>query len=198
MSNFFGAYTLSDMVKTTLGPKGMDKILQPMGAGPKNQRVIVTNDGATILSHVQVDNPAARVLIDISRTQDEEVGDGTTSVCVFAGELLRQGERLLRQKIHPQIVIQGWRKARERALQVLRANSFDNSEDEKQFHEDLMNIARTTISSKLLTYEKEHFAKLAVDAVLRLKGSGNLELIQIIKRIGASLKESYLSEGFIL
>lgn len=198
MSNFFGAYTLSDMVKTTLGPKGMDKILQPMGAGPGNQTVIVTNDGATILSHVQIDNPAARVLIDISNTQDEEVGDGTTSVCVFAGELLREGERLLRQKIHPQIVIQGWRKARATALEVLRANSFDNSEDPEKFHEDLMNIARTTISSKLLTYEKEHFAKLAVDAVLRLKGSGNLELIQIIKRIGASLKESYLSEGFIL
>ena len=84
LNNFFGAYTLSDMVKTTLGPKGMDKILQPMGAGPKDQKIIVTNDGATILSHVIVDNAAARVLIDCSKTQDEEVGDGTTSVCVFA------------------------------------------------------------------------------------------------------------------
>lgn len=198
LNNFFGAYTLSDMVKTTLGPKGMDKILQPMGAGPKNGKIIVTNDGATILSHVLVDNAAARVLIDCSKTQDEEVGDGTTSVCVFAGELLRQGEQLINQRIHPQVVISGWRKAREVALKVLRSKSFDNSQDEKQFREDLMNIARTTISSKLLTYEKEHFAKLAVDAVLRLKGSGNLELIQIIKRIGASLKESHLDEGFIL
>lgn len=198
LNNFFGAYSLSDMVKTTLGPKGMDKILQPMGAGPKNQKIIVTNDGATILSHVMVDNASARVLIDISKTQDEEVGDGTTSVCVFAGELLRQGEQLINQRIHPQIIIQGWRKAREKALEILRANSFDNSENEAQFKEDLMNVARTTISSKLLTYEKEHFAKLAVEAVLRLKGSGNLELIQVIKRIGASLKRSYLDEGFIL
>lgn len=198
LNNFFGAYTLSDMVKTTLGPKGMDKILQPMGAGPKNQNIIVTNDGATILSHVLIDNAAARVLIDISKTQDEEVGDGTTSVCVFAGELLRQGEQLVNQRIHPQIIIQGWRKAKAKAIEVLREISFDNSDNEAQFKEDLLNIARTTISSKLLTYEKEHFAKLAVDAVLRLKGSGNLELIQIIKRIGASLKESYLDEGFIL
>lgn len=198
LNNFFGAYSLSDMVKTTLGPKGMDKILQPMGAGPGGQKIIVTNDGATILSHVMVDNAAARVLIDISKTQDEDVGDGTTSVCVFAGELLRQGEQLLNQRIHPQIVIQGWRKARQTALNTLKAISFDNSADAVQFKEDLMNIARTTISSKLLTYEKEHFAKLAVEAVLRLNGSGNLELIQIIKRIGASLKESYLDEGFIL
>lgn len=197
MNSLFGAYSLSDMIKTTLGPKGMDKILKPVGAGPKDGKIIVTNDGATILSHVHCDNSTAKVLIDISKTQDEEVGDGTTTVCVFAGELLREAEKLLAQRIHPQIIIDGWRLAREAALATLRKNARDNS-GQASFQDDLMNVARTTISSKLLTYEKEHFAKLAVDAVLRLKSSTNLELIQIIKKLGCSLKDSYLDEGFIL
>ena len=198
LNSFFGAYSLSDMVKTTMGPKGMDKILKPYGAGPKNGKMIVTNDGATILSHVLVDNSAARLLVDISRTQDEEVGDGTTTVCVFAGELLREAEKLFTMKIHPQVIVSGWRKARDCALETLRAKAMDNSEDEEAFRNDLLNIARTTISSKLLNYEKEQFAQLAVDAVLRLKGSPNLELIQILKKQGGSLKDSYLDDGLLL
>ena len=197
MNSLFGAYSLSDMVKTTLGPKGMDKILKPVGAGPRDNKIIVTNDGATILGHVHCDNSTAKILIDISKTQDEEVGDGTTTVCVFAGELLREAEKLLALKIHPQVIIDGWRLAKEAALSALRRNSRDNSES-RLFQEDLLNVARTTISSKLLTYEKEHFAQLAVDAVMRLKGSTNLELVQVIKKLGSSLKESYLDEGFIL
>jgi len=197
MNSLFGAYSLSDMIKSTLGPKGMDKILKPVGAGPRDSKIIVTNDGATILNQVHCDNSTAKVLIDISKTQDEEVGDGTTTVCVFAGELLREAEKLLAQKIHPQVIIDGWRLAKETALKTLKENARDNSSSE-MFTEDLMNIARTTISSKLLTYEKEHFAKLAVDAVLRLKGEKNLELIQVLKKLGCSLKDSYLDEGFIL
>ena len=198
LNALYGAYSLCDMVKTTLGPKGMDKILKPQGAGPKDGKIIVTNDGATILSQLQVDNSAAKVLVDISKTQDEQVGDGTTSVCVLAGELLKEAEKLLAQKIHPQILIDGYQQARKIALRQLNSIAMDNSSDNDAFYEDLMNIARTTISSKLLVYEKEHFAKLAVDAVLRLKGSSNLELIQIIKKIGGSLKESKLDDGFIL
>lgn len=198
LNSFFGAYSLSDMVKTTMGPKGMDKILKPYGAGPKNGKLIVTNDGATILSNVLVDNPTARLLVDISRTQDEEVGDGTTTVCVLAGELLREAEKLFALKVHPQVIVAGWRRAREKALEVLKELATDNSADEAAFREDLMNIARTTISSKLLHYEKEQFAKLAVDAVMRLKGSPNLELIQIIKKRGGALKDSYLDDGFLL
>jgi len=197
-SAFFGAYTLSDMVKTTMGPKGMDKILKSHSAGPKDGKIIVTNDGATILSHLLIDNSAAKVLVDISKTQDEEVGDGTTSVCVLAGELLREGEKLVAQKIHPQIIIEGYGLARTEALKELYNISSDNSQSKEAFREDLMNIARTTISSKLLTYEKEHFAKLVVDAVLKLNGSRNLSQIQIIKKLGGSLKDSYLDDGFIL
>jgi len=198
MSMFVGAIALCDMIKTTLGPKGMDKILKSCGAGPGQDKINVTNDGATILSAVHIDNAAAKILIDISKVQDNEVGDGTTTVCVLAGELLREAEKLINAKIHPQVVIQGWRLARDAAKERLEEIAMDNSANDAAFKEDLMNIARTTLSSKLLTYEKEHFAKLAVDAVLRLKGSNNLELIQMIKKTGGTLKDSFLDEGFIL
>ncbi|KUF91852.1 D-threonine aldolase [Phytophthora nicotianae] len=196
MSSFVGAIAIADMVKTTLGPKGMDKILQSMGGPDKS--ISVTNDGATILRSVYVDNAAAKVLVDIAKTQDEEVGDGTTSVAVLCGELLREAEKLIDQRIHPQTIIDGWRIALTTANDALVASAKDNSQDADKFREDLMNIARTTLSSKLLTYEKDHFAKLAVDAVLRLRGSSNLDYIQIIKKAGGSLRDSYLDEGFIL
>jgi T-complex protein 1 subunit beta len=195
MSNMVGAMALADLLKTTLGPKGMDKILQSSGG---NGKVEVTNDGATILKSIMVNNPAARILIEISKTQDDEVGDGTTSVCVFAGELLREAEKLLSQKIHPQTIIAGWRKATSVAYEALQKSSKDNREDQEKFKQDLLNIARTTLSSKILTQEKEHFANLAVEAVLRLKGSTNLDSIQIIKKPGGSMRDSFLSDGYIL
>lgn len=196
MSSFIGAIAIADMVKTTLGPKGMDKILQSMGGPDKN--ISVTNDGATILRSVYVDNAAAKVLIDIAKTQDEEVGDGTTSVAVLCGELLREAEKLIDQRIHPQTIIEGWRIALNTAHEALLASARDHADDPVKFREDLLNIAKTTLSSKLLTQEKDHFAELAVNAVLRLKGSSNLDHIQIIKKAGGSLKDSYLEEGFIL
>ncbi|XP_022751809.1 T-complex protein 1 subunit beta-like isoform X3 [Durio zibethinus] len=171
MASFVGVIAITDLVKTTLGPKGMDKILQSTGRG---HEVTVTNDGATILKSLHIDNPAAEVLIDISKVQDDEVGDGTTSVVVLAGELLREAEKLVAAKIHPMTIIS------------------------EKFKSDLMKIAMTTLSSKILSQDKEHFAQLAVDAVMRLKGSTNLEAIQIIKKPGGSLKDSFLDEGFIL
>jgi len=155
LQSFVGAIAVADLVKTTLGPKGMDKILQSLGDENARKKITVTNDGATILQSIFVDNPAAKILIDISRTQDEEVGDGTTTVAVLAGELLREAEALVQAKIHPQIIIQGWRKAREVAKKVLIDNAFDNFDDEEAFKRDLMNIAMTTLSSKLLKSERE-------------------------------------------
>lgn len=196
MSSFIGAIAIGDLVKSTLGPKGMDKILVAHGrcAG----QVEVTNDGATILKSIGVDNPAAKILVDMSKVQDDEVGDGTTSVTVLAAELLKEAEKLVEQKIHPQTIIGGWRKAVDVARSALRDLSSDNSADSEKFREDLMNIARTTLSSKILSQHKEHFTKLAVDAVLRLKGSGDLQAIQIIKKRGATLEDSFLEEGFLL
>ncbi|XP_032691455.1 T-complex protein 1 subunit beta [Odontomachus brunneus] len=196
LSLFVGAIAIGDLVKSTLGPKGMDKIL--VAHGRSAGQVQVTNDGATILKSVGVDNPAAKILVDMSRVQDDEVGDGTTSVTVFAAELLREAEKLIDQKIHPQTIISGWRNAVNVAREALKNAAADNSGDPEHFREDLMNIARTTLSSKILSQYKEHFSKLAVDAVLRLKGSNNLSAIQIIKKRGATLADSFLDEGFLL
>jgi len=108
----------------------MDKILVSMGGNASSKKnITVTNDGATILQSIYVDNPAAKILIDISRTQDEEVGDGTTTVAVFAGELLREAEKLVQNKVHPQIIIKGWREARNVAKKVLEDISIDNFAD---------------------------------------------------------------------
>lgn len=166
----------------------------------------MTNDGATILKSVVIDNPSARILVDISKTTDEEVGDGTTSVCVLAGELIREAEKLLDAKIHPQTIIEGWRiavGAAEKALEGLceEVNCEGEKEEEgkegKGLEDAMYKIAMTTLSSKILHTDKEQFARMAVDAVLRLKG-GNIEGIHIIKKAGASLRSSFLADGLIL
>lgn len=138
------------------------------------------------------------LFVDLSKVQDDEVGDGTTSVCVLAAELLREAEKLVEAKVHPQVIIEGYREAVAEARAALEASARDHSADAEAFRRDLLNIARTTLSSKVLTQEKEYFAQLAVDAVQRLAGSTNLEQIQIIKKVGGRLADSYLDPGFLL
>ncbi|GAB1605359.1 T-complex protein 1 subunit beta-like [Argonauta hians] len=196
LSYFAGAITIGDVVKTTLGPKGMDKILMKQGRGENT--IEVTNDGATILKSLGIDNPAAKVLVDISRVQDDEVGDGTTSVVVLACELLKEAENLIRMKIHPQTIIAGWRKATAVAREALEKSAIDNGNDPVKFRQDLKNIALTTLGSKILTQHSDHFAELAVNAVLKLKGNNDISVIQIIKKLGSGMKDSYLDEGFLL
>lgn len=195
MSSFVGAIAVGDLVKSTLGPKGMDKLLQ--SASDVN-RALVTNDGATILKSIPLDNPAAKVLVNISKVQDDEVGDGTTSVTVLAAELLREAEGLINKKIHPQTIIEGYRIACNSAIDALTKTSTNNALNSDLFKQDLLNIAKTTLSSKILSQDKDYFAKLAVDAILRLKGSTNLNNIQILKIPGGKLSDSFLDEGFIL
>merc|ERR1712029_414042 len=196
LSSFVGATAIGDLVKSTLGPKGMDKILY--GIGRNEGQVQVTNDGATILKAVGVDNPCAKVLVEMSKVQDDEVGDGTTSVVVLASELLREAEKLIDQRIHPQNIVAGWRLATKAAREALEAQAKDHGDDAAKFREDLLNIARTTLSSKILTTHKDFFSNMAVDAVLRLKSSGNLEAIQITKVRGGTSEDSFLDEGFLL
>merc|ERR1712012_211439 len=196
LSSFVGAMAVGDLVKSTLGPKGMDKIL--WGMGRNEGQVEVTNDGATILRSIGVDNPAAKILVDMSKVQDDEVGDGTTSVVVFASELLKEAEKLIDMRIHPQTIVAGWRKATKVARAVLEANALDHGTDPEKFREDLMNIARTTLSSKILSQHKDFFSKMAVDAVLRLNKSSNLDAIQITRVQGGTLEDSFLDEGFLL
>ncbi|KIY53524.1 chaperonin Cpn60/TCP-1, partial [Fistulina hepatica ATCC 64428] len=180
LSSFVGAMAVGDLVKSTLGPKGMSKIMQSASTGEIN----ITNDGATILKSIQLDNAAAKILVNISKVQDDEVGDGTTSVAVLASELLREAEKLIAQKIHPQTIVEGYRIAGSAALRALEKSAVNHSYDPVAFREDLFNIARTTLSSKVLAQDKDYFSNLAVDAVLRLKGSTDLEHIQIIKKVG--------------
>lgn len=172
----------------------MDKILQSTsGKGGME----VTNDGATILRSLHIDNPAAKVLVNLAKVQDQEVGDGTTSVCVLASELLREAERLVDARIHPQTIISGFRGAAAIARRALEASAIDRSADKAAFEDDLLKIARTTLSSKILAQDKERFAKIAVDAVLRLNGSTDLERIAIVRRTGGKLEDSFLAEGLI-
>jgi len=196
LSSFVGAIAIGDLIKSTLGPKGMDKIL--ISTGRSEGSIQVTNDGATILKNVGVDNPAAKVLIDISKVQDSEVGDGTTSVTVLASELLKEAERLIQMKLHPQTIVSGWRKATDVAREALTNAAINNGADDEKFRLDLLNIARTTLGSKILSQHKEQFASLAVDAVMRLKGSGNLSAIHIIKKQGGTMDDSFLDDGFLL
>ncbi|KAF5625091.1 t-complex 1 subunit beta [Fusarium sp. NRRL 52700] len=193
LSAFVGAIAVGDLVKSTLGPKGMDKILQSASTA----EIMVTNDGATILKSIALDNAAAKVLVNISKVQDDEVGDGTTSVAVLAAELLREAEKLVDKKIHPQTIIEGYRIASQAALKALEGSAVDHSKNPEAFRQDLLAIARTTLSSKVLAQDRKQFAELAVDAVLRLKSS-DLNHIQIIKKAGGKLSDSYLDEGFIL
>jgi len=159
---------------------------------------MVTNDGATILKSIALDNAAAKVLVNISKVQDDEVGDGTTSVTVLAAELLREAEILVNKRMHPQTIIEGYRIGSAAALQALEASAVDNSKNPELFRQDLLAIARTTLSSKVLSQDRQYFAELAVDAVLRMQGSTDLTHIQIIKKSGGKLSDSYLDSGFIL
>lgn len=195
MTTLLGGIAVADIVKSTLGPKGMDKLLQ---SHERDGEVKVTNDGATILRSLYVDNPSSKILVDISKSQDDAIGDGTTSVVVFAGELLREADKLINeQKIHPQIIIKGWSEASKVALDALENLSV--IKDEGNLKDNLMKIARTTLSSKILGHGyKEQFSKMVVDAVLRLKGNTDLEMVHIIKKIGGSITDSFLDDGFIL
>ncbi|XP_071827115.1 T-complex protein 1 subunit beta-like isoform X1 [Apostichopus japonicus] len=195
LSSFVGAIAIGDLIKSTLGPKGMDKILQ---STDMNAAVQVTNDGATILKAIGIDNPAGKILVDISRVQDDEVGDGTTSVTVLACELLREAEKLIGMKLHPQTIIAGWRKAVDTAAAALEKSATDNGNDPEKFKQDLFNIAHTTLSSKIVQQGREKFSNLCVKAVMRLKGKTDLHAIQIIKKKGGNMNDSYLDEGFLL
>jgi len=193
LSIIVGAMAVADLVKSTLGPKGMDKILQSQSGD-----ITVTNDGATILKKLTLDNPAAKILVDISKTQDEEVGDGTTTVCILAGALLEQADPLLSQRLHPQTIIEGWRLALQVARKTLEDSAWDIKTHEAEFRKILFKIAKTTLSSKIVHNEHDLFANLCVDAIMRLKGSGRLENICIIKKQGGSMRDSILHDGFIL
>lgn len=162
IGNVTAAIAVSNIVKSSLGPVGLDKMLvDDIGD------VLITNDGATILQQLEVEHPAARVLVDLAQLQDKEVGDGTTSVVIIAAELLRRGNDLVKNGIHPTTIISGYRTALKAAVAYLKKNMVVNVSELGDEH--LISAARTSMSSKIISKEADFFSKLAVDAVKSVK-----------------------------
>jgi thermosome len=189
-NNILAARVLAETIKTTLGPKGMDKMLVD-NAG----NITVTNDGVTILSEMEIEHPAAKMLVEIAKTQEAEVGDGTTTAVMLAGKLLENAEKLLDQKIHPTIITRGYRFAEEKAQEILKTLCVEiTTEDE------LIKIAQTAITGKGAEHAKEKLSELMVQAVKIVADNGkvNLEDIRIEKRKGKSIEDTRLIQGIIL
>ena len=162
MGNVTAALAVANIVKSSLGPVGLDKMLvDDIGD------VLITNDGATILKSLEVEHPAARVLVDLANLQDQEVGDGTTSVVIIASELLRRGNDLVKNGIHPTTIISGYRSALKAAVTYIKKEMVVNVSELGDEH--LINAAKTSMSSKILGKEMDYFSKLAVDAVKSVK-----------------------------
>ena len=195
-NNIAAAKIIAEMVKTTLGPRGMDKILVDSIGD-----VVVTNDGATILDKMDVEHPAAKMIIEVAKSQDDTVGDGTTTAVILAGELLKRAEELIEQKIHPSTVITGYRRALEIAVENIGKIARPVKLEDR---ETLKKIVLTSLGSKSLGFATDHLADLAIDAVLRIveKRDDRLvadkDYIQIVKKIGKSLLESQLVKGVVV
>lgn len=189
---------VANIVKSSLGPQGLDKMLvDDIGD------VTITNDGATILNLLDVEHPAAKVLVELSQIQDREVGDGTTSVVILAAELLKRGNQLIQNKIHPTTVISGFRLALKEAVKHIQQHMVIKMDILSK--DILMKTAQTTLSSKLIGPESEHFSNLCVDAMLNVKqvsldGSAKYPVknVSILKCHGKSLMESQLVNGYAL
>ncbi len=195
-NNIMAAKAVADTVRTTLGPKGMDKMLvDSMGD------VVISNDGVTILEEMSIEHPAAKMMVEIAKTQENEVGDGTTTAVVLAGELLKKAEELLDKEIHPTIIARGYRLAAYKALEILNNIAEDVS---KKDIETLRRIAITAMTGKGAETAKDKLADLTVEAVRSVMEEVNGQLvvdkdaIKIEKKVGASVDDSELIEGIIL
>lgn len=195
-SNMLAGQIVSEVVKSTLGPRGMDKMLiDSLGD------ITITSDGATILDEIDVKHPAAKMIIEVAKTQDDEVGDGTTTAVILAGELLNSAEELFEQEIHPSIIISGYQKASEKALEVLNENAMDVNMDDE---DTLVKLSNTAIRSKAVAAEREHLSRVAIKAIKQIIEERNGEIIadvdnvHIIKKEGKSLRETDIINGIII
>ena len=195
-NNIAAAKLVAELVKTSLGPRGLDKMLvDSLGD------VTITNDGATILKEIDTQHPAAKMMVEISKTIDTEVGDGTTSSVVFAGALLEKAEKLLEKDVHSTIIIDGYQAASEKALELLAKLAKTVKPDDR---ESLIKIAKTSMQSKLVSEDSAPLSKLVVDSILKIaekdgdKHSVDLDNLKVEKKAGGSIDDTSLINGIVL
>jgi len=195
-NNIMAARIIAEVLRTTLGPRGMDKMLiDSLGD------ITITNDGAAILDEVEVEHPAAKMMVEVAKTQDDMVGDGTTTAVVLSGELLRRAEELLDQNIHPTVIVSGYRKAAQMAVETLDKIGIPVDLDDRA---TLRKVAVTAMASKAVGAAKEHLAEIAIDAVKQIaeqrgdKWVADIDQVQITKKEGKSLLDTQLVKGIIV
>lgn len=197
-NNITAAKLISEIVRTSLGPRGMDKMLvDSLGD------VTITNDGATILKEIDVQHPAAKMMVEISKATDNEVGDGTTSVVILAGALIEKAEDLITKDVHPTIIVDGYRKSATKAIEVLNSISQKIDPNDK---DQLIRIARTSMQTKLISREADAVAQIVVNSVLQVSeknpdGNGyrvDLDDIKVEKKAGGSLADTKMIKGIVL
>jgi chaperonin GroEL (HSP60 family) len=195
-NNIMAARVIGEVLKTTLGPRGMDKMLvNSLGD------ITITNDGAAILKEIDVEHPAAKMMVEIAETQDAMVGDGTTTTVVLAGALLKKAEELLDQNIHPSILVSGYRKAAQKAIGTINKVAVPvNIKD----RETLLKVALTSMSSKAVGGAREHLAEISIDAIKQItekrgdRKIADIDNLQLVKKTGKSLLETQLVRGIII
>ena len=195
-NNIMAAQVIGEVLKTTLGPRGMDKMLvDSLGD------ITITNDGAAILKEIDVEHPAAKMMVEIAKTQDDMVGDGTTTTVILASELLKKAEELLDQNIHPIILVSGYRKASQKAIEIINKISTPLDINDRK---TLLKVALTSMSSKSVGSAREHLAEISIDAVKQIaevrgdKNIADIDNIQLVKKTGKSLLETQLIRGIII
>ena len=195
-NNIMAARIIAEAIRSTLGPRGMDKMLvDSLGD------ITITNDGAAILDEIEVEHPAAKMMVEVAKTQDDMVGDGTTTSVVLAGELLKKAEELLDQNIHPTTIVSGYRKATKKAMEILENIGVTVDLDDKEM---LKKIAITSMGSKAVGTAREHLAEIAIEAVRQIaerrgdRWVADIDNVQIIKKEGKSLHDTELVKGVIL
>jgi thermosome len=195
-NNIMAAQVIAEAVRSALGPKGMDKMLvDSMGD------VTITSDGRTILDEMDVEHPAAKMMVEVAKTQDDEVGDGTTTSVIVAGELLGKAEDLINKNVHPTVIIDGYRKAADKALETLEKIAIPVEPKDKEY---LKKVAMTSMASKLVAENREQLAKIVVDAVLDIAEKVgdeyrvDLDDIMVEKKPGESVTDTKLIKGIIL
>ncbi|MFA5868289.1 MAG: thermosome subunit beta [Candidatus Bathyarchaeia archaeon] len=195
-NNIMAARIVAGVVKTSLGPKGMDKMLVDSFGD-----VTITNDGAAMLKEMDIQHPAAKMMVEVSKTQDNEVGDGTTTVVVLAGELLGKAVDLMDKKVHPTVIIDGYRDAQEQALKVLDEIAIKVKPRDR---ETLKRVAKTTMSTKLVSGHSGHLSETAVDAILQVAEEANggwkvdLDMVKVEKKPGGSMTDTALIRGLVI